>query len=114
MTSGRPQMLVVEMTDWDGNERYAQYQTFLVEDEDAQYRLHLGQYSGDAGTSFDSHDNMRFSTSDRDNDMHGMLVVSLLTFINFNLVISKYSQTKAHLRLINVDSYKYCIHINLL
>lgn len=71
MTNERPQILLVEMTDWDENERYAQYQTFLVEDEDAQYRLHVGQYSGDAGTSFSEHDNMRFSTSDRDNDNHG-------------------------------------------
>ncbi|KAG7175476.1 techylectin-5B-like isoform X2 [Homarus americanus] len=66
-----PQVLKVDLGDWDGESRSVRYQTFLVDDEDSQFRLHLGQYSGDAGDAFSYHDNMPFTTSDRDNDKAG-------------------------------------------
>ncbi|XP_063297469.1 loricrin-like [Pelobates fuscus] len=55
----------------------ANYDTFWLEAESNCYRIRLGQYSGNAGDAMTSgepnagHDNMRFSTSDRDNDLSG-------------------------------------------
>lgn len=68
LTTGRPQVLRVDLKDWDNTTRYAEYHFFLVEDEGGQYRLHVGQYSGDAGDGLSPHDNMFFTTTDRDND----------------------------------------------
>lgn len=70
MTARQPQMLRVDLGDWDGEKRWAEYHAFMVEDEDSEFRLHVSQFSGNAGDSLVIHDNMRFSTSDRDNDNH--------------------------------------------
>lgn len=69
LTIRRPQVLRVDLGDWDGAKRYAEYNYFMVEDEDGDFRLHLGGFSGDAGDALSGHDNMRFSTSDQDNDI---------------------------------------------
>uniref|UniRef100_A0A8C9RKH8 Fibrinogen gamma chain n=1 Tax=Scleropages formosus TaxID=113540 RepID=A0A8C9RKH8_SCLFO len=78
-------VLRVELKDWDGNKRYADYHTFRVAPETDQYRLTYAFYQGgDAGDAFDgvdfkgdssdkfstSHNGMQFSTSDRDNDKY--------------------------------------------
>jgi len=48
---------------------YAQYSTFLVSNETANYRLHVAGYSGNAGyDAFSYHDSRMFTTYDRDND----------------------------------------------
>ncbi|XP_068215481.1 microfibril-associated glycoprotein 4-like [Palaemon carinicauda] len=70
ITSSGRQMLRVEMEDWDGNKRFVEHNSFLVEGEDSNYRLHLGKHSGTGGDAFLYHDNMAFSTSDRDNDLN--------------------------------------------
>nr|XP_045582807.1 techylectin-5A-like isoform X2 [Procambarus clarkii] len=70
LTSRRPQVLRVELEDWDEQSRWAEYQSFLVEEEDSLFRIHLSQYTGNAGDAMKSHDNMYFTTSDRDNDSH--------------------------------------------
>jgi len=47
------------------------FRTFQVENESANYRLHVGGFSGTAGDSFTSdhsHHLMMFTTRDRDND----------------------------------------------
>ncbi|KAM8952536.1 tenascin-X [Pelodytes ibericus] len=50
-----------------GNESaYAFYEEFLVEAEDRHFRIRLGNYRGDAGDSLSYHNNMIFSTRDRD------------------------------------------------
>lgn len=78
LTTGRSQILRVDLGDWDGAKRHAEYQVFLVEDEGSEFRLHLGQYTGDAGNGLLPHDNMLFSTTDRDNDKSGVYSYSYL------------------------------------
>ncbi|XP_010006065.1 PREDICTED: tenascin-N-like, partial [Chaetura pelagica] len=63
---------------WDAsnNMHVADYSLFSVEDESQGYRLRLGTYSGTAGDAMDSknprkvHNNMKFSTKDRDQDTY--------------------------------------------
>ena len=69
LTASRPSSLRVELEDWSGSRVYAKYGRFNVGDEQAQYRLEVGSYSGTAGDSLISvHNNMAFSTKDSDND----------------------------------------------
>ncbi|XP_031567699.1 microfibril-associated glycoprotein 4-like [Actinia tenebrosa] len=68
MTSQRSYRLRVDMEDFEGNTRYAEYGLFKVADESVNYRLTVGQYTGTAGDSLSLHSNMQFSTKDRDND----------------------------------------------
>ncbi|KAM4626893.1 fibrinogen-like protein 1-like protein [Discoglossus pictus] len=62
------------ITDAQNKEYYADYSSFRVDSEDNGYALRLGNFSGsvwDALTVMNetgTHDNMKFSTSDRDND----------------------------------------------
>ena len=44
-------ILRVDLEDFDGNIRYAEYTTFKVADEADKYRLSIGGYSGTAGDS---------------------------------------------------------------
>ena len=71
LTASRPSSLRVELEDWNGVKAYAKYGKFKISDEQAQYRLEVGSYSGTAGDSMRSHNNMAFSTKDRDNDRWG-------------------------------------------
>uniref|UniRef100_A0A8C2SUP1 Fibrinogen C-terminal domain-containing protein n=1 Tax=Coturnix japonica TaxID=93934 RepID=A0A8C2SUP1_COTJA len=62
------------ISDNANNIKFADYNLFSVEDEAHGYRLRLGSYSGTAGDAMTSdnpstmHDNMKFSTKDRDQD----------------------------------------------
>ncbi|XP_054250539.1 fibrinogen-like protein 1-like protein [Indicator indicator] len=62
------------LQDSTDNINFADYNLFSVEDENHGYRLRLGSYSGTAGDAMTSdnpntmHDNMKFSTKDRDQD----------------------------------------------
>ena len=67
LTASRPSSLRVELEDWNGVKAYAKYGKFNIGDEQAQYRLEVGSYSGTAGDSLAPHNNMAFSTKDRDN-----------------------------------------------
>ena len=69
LTASRPSSLRVELEDWNGVKAYAKYGTFNIGDEQAKYRLEVGSYSGTAGDSLAGHNNMAFSTKDRDNDV---------------------------------------------
>ncbi|XP_071173290.1 fibrinogen-like protein 1 [Mytilus edulis] len=72
--NGKSYSLRFDLEDWYGERRYAQYETFSIADESAEYQLTLAGYSGDAGDSMlDSYqplnlNGQRFSTKDRDND----------------------------------------------
>ena len=50
---------------------HAKYGKCNIGDEQAQYRLEVGSYSGTAGDSLAWHNNMAFTTKDRDNDRYG-------------------------------------------
>lgn len=41
--------LRVDLSDYENNSRYAQYQVFSVGDQDSGYRLTVGDYIGNAG-----------------------------------------------------------------
>ena len=56
------------LEDWDGYTRYAAYESFAIESEDAHYRLHIGEYSGNAGDTFYYNNNYPVTTYDRDYD----------------------------------------------
>ncbi|KAK7919129.1 hypothetical protein WMY93_010413 [Mugilogobius chulae] len=71
--------LRINLEDFDGHQRYAEYRDFRVGDEQEQYRLSFGAYVGTAGdalsgqfevgaASWASHQGANFSTYDRDND----------------------------------------------
>ena len=68
LTASRPSSLRVELEDWKGVKVYAKYGKCNIGDEQAQYRLEVSSYSGTAGDSLGLHNNMAFSTKDRDND----------------------------------------------
>ncbi|XP_064100839.1 angiopoietin-related protein 7-like [Macrobrachium nipponense] len=70
LTSSARQILRINMEDWDGAKRSVEYNFFIVEGEDREYRLHVGGYSGDGGDSLAYHNNMAFTTIDHDNDLH--------------------------------------------
>ena len=71
LTASRPSSLRVELEDWSGVKAYAKYGRFSIGVEQAQYPLDVGSYSGTAGDSLARHNNMAFSTKDRDNDSSG-------------------------------------------
>ena len=68
LTASRASSLRVELGDWNGGKAYVKYGKFNIGDEQAQYRLEVSSYSGTAGDSLAYHNNMAFTTKDRDND----------------------------------------------
>ena len=68
LTAARPSSLRVELEDWNGVRVYAKYGKFNIGDEQAKYRVKVGSYSGTAADSLTYHNNMAFTTKDRDND----------------------------------------------
>ncbi|KAM7418366.1 hypothetical protein PAMA_015812 [Pampus argenteus] len=75
--------LRIDMEDFDGNQRYAEYKNFKVDGEKDQYLLHLGEYTGNAGDSLSDgppsagqkwigprsgSSGVKFSTHDQPND----------------------------------------------
>ena len=71
LTARRVSSLRVEVEDWDGTRKYAKYGSFSVGDESDKYSLKVGSYSGTAGDSLVWHNNMAFTTKDKDNDKNG-------------------------------------------
>ncbi|XP_053405928.1 uncharacterized protein LOC123565891 [Mercenaria mercenaria] len=60
--------LRVDLMDWDKTKKYAEFDYFLVDNEEEGYKLHIDAYNGDAGDGLTKHDGSKFSTKDVDND----------------------------------------------
>ncbi|XP_074066836.1 ficolin-2-like [Macrotis lagotis] len=61
--------LRIDFNDFEGNHSFAKYTSFQIAGEAENYKLILGSFvEGDAGDSLTYHNNMPFSTKDRDND----------------------------------------------
>ncbi|CAL4164896.1 unnamed protein product [Meganyctiphanes norvegica] len=62
--------LHVELEDYDGNQRWARYEHFIVGPAEDKYRLFITGYTGDAGDALAAWQNgSAFSTYDQDNDI---------------------------------------------
>ncbi|XP_013793333.1 techylectin-5B [Limulus polyphemus] len=61
-------VLRVDLEDFEGGRRYAEADEFLVRSERELYKMSFKTYKGDAGDSLSQHNNMPFTTKDRDND----------------------------------------------
>ena len=76
LTGARPvAQLRVDMSDFEGHYKNAQYRYFSVGDSTTNYKLRVGGYMAGppaaAGDSLGYHNGMQFSTHDRDNDRSG-------------------------------------------
>jgi ficolin len=63
----------VEIADFNGKKWHASYNFFSVGNSATNYRLNIAGYSGTAGDQLAHHNNMMFTTKDRDNDAHSSL-----------------------------------------
>ncbi|TMS23959.1 Microfibril-associated glycoprotein 4 [Larimichthys crocea] len=69
LTVRKKNELRFDMEDFEGGKASAQYSSFSVDTESAGYQLHLGSFSGGAaGDSLSDHNNMKFTTFDKDQD----------------------------------------------
>ncbi|KAI8747776.1 BgiBFREP12.17 [Biomphalaria glabrata] len=59
--------------EYNNTKYFAQYENFKVLSETEKYKLQIGKYSGNAGNELLGHNNMFFTTFDRDNDARGGL-----------------------------------------
>ena len=89
LTASRASSLRVELEDWNGVRVYAKYGQFNIGDEQAEYRLKANSYSGTAGDSLAYHNNMAFSTKDRDNDRNFGKCAAMIIDIRFNSVLAQ-------------------------
>jgi len=65
-------VLRIDMEDWEGNKRFAQFNDFFIDDEACKYTLvRVGTFCGDAGDSLTNHVGSKWSTPDQDNDASG-------------------------------------------
>ncbi|VDH97393.1 Hypothetical predicted protein [Mytilus galloprovincialis] len=58
-------MLRIDLEDFEGEKRYALYSNFVIEDASSEYTLRVSGYSGTAGDGMANHNNMQFSTKNR-------------------------------------------------
>ena len=72
LTKESSQTIRFDLSDFDGNSSYAQYKAFEVGNEASGYILNIGSYSGNAGDSFAHHNGNKFSTRDKDQDVHSL------------------------------------------
>ncbi|XP_076830430.1 angiopoietin-2a [Brachyhypopomus gauderio] len=69
LTSEQQYVLRIELSDWEGNSGFSQYDQFSLSNEQQNYRIHLKGYSGTAGKiSSLAQPGSDFSTKDADND----------------------------------------------
>ncbi|XP_030561246.1 fibrinogen-like protein 1 isoform X1 [Drosophila novamexicana] len=69
LTKSQTHELYIYLEDFENEQRYARYSQFMIGGEETGFKLiSLGSYSGDAGDAMKWQRNMRFTTSDSDND----------------------------------------------
>lgn len=68
LTSITQHQLRIDLEDYEGDHRWAKYGNFSVGSRETNYRLTIGNFSGDAGDSLAVHNGQQFSTYDVDND----------------------------------------------
>nr|XP_017003132.2 fibrinogen-like protein 1 [Drosophila takahashii] len=69
LTSSQPHELYISIRRFGGEMSYAHYDDFLIGSAEEGYELKLlGHYQGNASDALRTHDKMKFSTFDRDND----------------------------------------------
>ncbi|XP_075948123.1 microfibril-associated glycoprotein 4-like [Anarhichas minor] len=69
LTMRKKNELRVDMEDWEAGKASAQYSSFSIDSEYAGYQFHLGSFTGGAaGDSLEEHNNMKFTTFDKDQD----------------------------------------------
>ncbi|KAI9563325.1 hypothetical protein GHT06_010783 [Daphnia sinensis] len=82
LTNAEDYSLRVELEDFEGNKRYAEYSSFKLYSEREQYKLEIGGYTGNAGDSLNDPwygSNLSpFSTYNRDNDRSSLNCASML------------------------------------
>ncbi|XP_076330646.1 techylectin-5B-like [Tachypleus tridentatus] len=61
-------VLRVDLEDFKGSRRYAEFDEFLVRSKRELYKMSYKTYKDDAGNSLAVHNNMMFSAYDKDND----------------------------------------------
>ncbi|KAK9981818.1 hypothetical protein ABG768_001342 [Culter alburnus] len=70
LTRNRKYMLRVDLEDFDGRKGFAQYSSFSVDCETDGYKLHVSGFSnGGTGDSLTYHNNQKFTTFDKDQDL---------------------------------------------
>ncbi|VDI53175.1 Hypothetical predicted protein [Mytilus galloprovincialis] len=82
ITSRGNYMLRVDLEDFEGNHRFATYNTFYVESENSEYAVQMSGYTGTAGYSMSSHNGKQFSTKDRNNIVYATSYVGAWWFGN--------------------------------
>ncbi|XP_063426148.1 techylectin-5B-like [Mytilus trossulus] len=73
LTSRGNHELRIDLEDWNGEKKYALFKSFKIGDQSDKYKLTISGYSGNAGDSMTYHNDMPFSTYDRDNDTRNEL-----------------------------------------
>ncbi|XP_063287768.1 ficolin-1-like [Pelobates fuscus] len=67
LTSSGKWELLIDLMDFENTRHYATYSSFKILGESEQYKLVLGAFKdGNAGDSLTDHNNMKFSTKDKD------------------------------------------------
>merc|ERR550534_2879659 len=107
--------LRIDMEDWSDNKYFAQYTTFLIDNEDEKYKLHVKGFTGNAGDSLSGHNGFMFSTYDADNDVadsscastyHGAWWYSKCHSSNLNGEYRWFGETVPYARGVIWKSYK--------
>ncbi|CRK91351.1 CLUMA_CG005024, isoform A [Clunio marinus] len=82
LTNNEDYALRIELEDFEGNKRYAQYSHFKIHSEADYYKLEIDGYEGNAGDSLNDpwygSNNSPFSTYNRDNDRSSLNCASML------------------------------------
>ncbi|XP_074543828.1 fibrinogen-like protein 1 [Halichoeres trimaculatus] len=76
--------LRIDMEDFEGNQRFAEYKNFKVDDEKDQYQLHLGGFTGNAGNSFSDISPTPFAGQQRSGPDSGSGGIKFSTYDHLN------------------------------